>query len=239
MLNLGWIFTLTKKGKLMKLSIKKCSCLIFSTTLIGLSILITTNSLAAEPLASYSIELKETSVSGISSGAYMADQFHVAFSSSLKGAGIIAGGPYNCAEGSLLSALGRCMKPSFFSGPPDGAELADNARKLAEKKVIDDLSYLKDNNIYIFSGTNDETVSQKVGDQIKAFYQSVGVAEEKIRYVNDIAAGHAMITQNYGNACSTASKPPYINKCDRDEAGNLLNHIYDAALNAPSSQLSG
>ncbi len=214
-------------------------CPIISTTLIAISMLITTISLAAEPLPSYTIDLKETSVSGLSSGAYMADQFHVAYSSTIKGAGLIAGGPYNCAEGSVMTALSRCMQPSFFSGSPDGKDLAAQAKKIAADKVIDDLSNLKDNKVYVFSGTKDETVDQKVGDQIKTFYQAVGVAKENIRYVNDIAAGHAMITQNYGNACSTASKPPYISKCDRDEAGNILNHIYDGALKTPSADLKG
>jgi poly(3-hydroxybutyrate) depolymerase len=38
-------------------------------------------------------------VSGISSGGYMAVQFQVAFSKLVKGAGILAAGPYDCAEG--------------------------------------------------------------------------------------------------------------------------------------------
>lgn len=37
------------------------------------------------------------STSGISSGAYMAVQFHVGFSATVKGAGVVAGGPYHCA----------------------------------------------------------------------------------------------------------------------------------------------
>jgi len=35
-------------------------------------------------------------VVGLSAGAFFAAQFHVAFSSELIGAGIIAGGPYYC-----------------------------------------------------------------------------------------------------------------------------------------------
>ena len=169
----------------------------------------------------------------------MADQFHVAFSGIVMGVGVIAAGPYNCANGSLVTALSRCMKPSFFSGSPDGVDLANNAKKIAETNMIDNLSNLKDNKIYIFSGTKDETVDQKVGDQIKEFYRAVGVQKENIRYVNDVAAGHAMITENYGNGCSTASKAPYINKCGRDEAGNILTHIYGNSLKAPSSNLGG
>ncbi len=37
-------------------------------------------------------------VSGLSSGGFFAHQFHVAFSRLVKGAGIIAGGPFGCVE---------------------------------------------------------------------------------------------------------------------------------------------
>ena len=37
-------------------------------------------------------------VSGISSGAFFAHQFHVAYSSLVKGAGLVAGGLYRCAD---------------------------------------------------------------------------------------------------------------------------------------------
>ncbi|MEI8634171.1 hypothetical protein P4S72_23275 [Vibrio sp. PP-XX7] len=38
-----------------------------------------------------------SSISGLSSGAFMAAQFHVAYSKDMMGAGIVAGGPWNCA----------------------------------------------------------------------------------------------------------------------------------------------
>ena len=38
----------------------------------------------------------DTSISGLSSGGYMAVQFHVAFSETLRGAGITAGGMVGC-----------------------------------------------------------------------------------------------------------------------------------------------
>jgi len=39
------------------------------------------------------------SLSGISAGAFMAQQFHVAHSAHIAGVGLIAGGPYRCAAG--------------------------------------------------------------------------------------------------------------------------------------------
>src|SRR5215212_3823175 len=37
-------------------------------------------------------------VSGLSSGGFMAHQFHIAFSNLVTGAGVIAGGPFRCVE---------------------------------------------------------------------------------------------------------------------------------------------
>src|SRR5262245_49467455 len=55
---------------------------------------------AAGPMAlpALNVDITETSVSGLSSGAYMAVQFEVAHSSIVKGVGVIAGGPYFCAQ---------------------------------------------------------------------------------------------------------------------------------------------
>lgn len=43
-----------------------------------------------------------TTVSGISSGAFFSVQMQVAYSSLIAGAGVIAGGPYYCAQGNMV-----------------------------------------------------------------------------------------------------------------------------------------
>ena len=53
---------------------------------------------AAEELPPLGVTLSATSVSGLSSGAYMAGQIEVAHSKDIVGAGIVAGGPSACAE---------------------------------------------------------------------------------------------------------------------------------------------
>jgi len=64
---------------------------------------------AAPPLEQVSAGAKadvgQISVSGISSGGFMAHQFHVAHSAHVMGAGIVAGGPYYCAEGNIADAV--------------------------------------------------------------------------------------------------------------------------------------
>ena len=64
-------------------------------------------------LPGYNVDINQTSVSGLSAGGYMAVQFDVAFSSTLRGAGIIAGGPFYCAQGSVLTATSTCSCAPF------------------------------------------------------------------------------------------------------------------------------
>ena len=180
---------------------------------------------AAEPLSSYNVDIKQTSVSGLSSGAYMAQQFHVAFSSDLIGAGIVAGGPYYCAQGLLSNALGQCMKTTL--GAPDPRELFAVAQEMAREERIDNLGHLVDDSVYIFAGTEDGTVSPEVVAQIQPFYQLAGLDPERIRFVDDLAAGHALITEDFGAACGETGSP-FINDCDYDQAGDILAHIYGA-----------
>jgi poly(3-hydroxybutyrate) depolymerase len=190
---------------------------------------------AADPLPAFHVDLAQSSVSGLSSGAYMAGQFHVAFSETLIGAAIIAGGPYDCAEGQLGVALNRCMQTT--GGAPDAAHLLARAEALARQGRIDPLSGLTGDAVYVFSGTHDHTVTPPVVDQAVAFYRLAGVAEARIEYVHDIAAGHAFLTEDRGNACG-ATDSPFINDCDYDQAGALLAHIY-GPLNPPADEPTG
>src|SRR5262245_55504428 len=75
-------------------------------------------------LPSLKVDLNQTSVSGLSSGGYMAVQFHVAHSAIVKGAGVIAGGPYFCAQDDQGIATTVCSCTGFTSCQPDQAAQA-------------------------------------------------------------------------------------------------------------------
>lgn len=62
--------------------------------------------LKAPPLPAFNAAVQQSSVSGLSSGAFMTVQLHLAHSATFAGAGIIAGGPYRCAE-SFRAAASR------------------------------------------------------------------------------------------------------------------------------------
>ena len=190
---------------------------------------------AAEPLPALDADLAQTSVSGLSSGAYMAGQFHVAFSETVIGAGIVAGGPYDCAEGQLSTALNRCMQTLI--GVPDAARLVDRAERRAVRGEIDPLSGLAEDRVYVFAGTEDETVAPAIGAQVVAFYRSAGVPQSAIAFEDTLPAGHAFLTEEGGNACGTTA-PPYVNDCDHDQAGTLLGHIH-GPLDPPAPRLGG
>lgn len=190
---------------------------------------------AGDALRSFDASLDRTSVSGISSGAYMAGQYQVAFSTSVIGAGIVAGGPYGCSEGMISTALGRCM--STGQGKPDPAALLKRAKTSAAASRIDPLAGLADDRVYLFSGTRDQTVLPEVVERAYVFYRLAGIPEEALEFINDLAAGHAFIVEDTENACGVSTSP-YINDCDYDQAGALLEHIY-GALKAPSAEPAG
>jgi hypothetical protein len=191
-------------------------------------------------LGSYNVDISQSSVSGLSAGGYMAGQFLVAFSNSIVGAGIFAGGPYGCSQGDLSTATGKCMgnSPPITSSYVD--QLFDKAEAYAEAGKIASLDNLQTRKVYIFSGTLDQTVRQGVTDWVDDWFEKAGMPTSNIFYKKDIAAGHTQPTFDYGNPCSTASAAPWMSDCDYDGAGEALKHIYgDLNPKSPVTDTSG
>lgn len=191
---------------------------------------------AAERLPGYGADIGQTSVSGISSGAYMAVQFHVAHSATVRGAGVIAGGPYYCAENSATQATRNCMKPDATHPVPDAAHLKSITDSLARSGAVDDPAHLRDSRAWLFSGKADPVVEPPVMDALARYY-TLYLGEGNLVYKNDLNAGHAMVTEAYGENCSYTG-PPFVDDCDYDAAGALLTQIY-GQLNPPSAQPGG
>jgi len=180
-------------------------------------------------LPAFNVDIHQTSVSGLSAGGFMAVQFDVAFSSILKGAGIIAGGPYSCAQGSLPTAEIACM---FALMPTDVSTLIQITDQNARKQVIDPTSNLTNQKIWMFSGTTDSVVKQSVMNDLQTYYKHF-VSSPNINYVKTMPAEHAMPTDFFGNVCNFKGDP-FINNCHFDAAGELLKWIY-SPLNPKST----
>lgn len=194
----------------------------------------------AVSLPSLTVEPAGVTVSGISSGGYMAHQMHVAHSATIAGAGILAAGPYHCAGSgypfNLLRTYDTCMNLADlipFMGPPDLAPSVEQTRGEALKGRIDDPAHLRGARIWLFSGRLDDTVPQSVTDVLKAYYETFADPGD-VEYVNNMRADHAMITEAFGNACDS-SKPPFLNDCDYDAAGAILARMY-GSLRRPDGE---
>lgn len=185
----------------------------------------------------------QVSVSGLSSGAYMAVQFQVAFSRTVIGAGVIAGGPYYCSQGSVYTATTSCSCTNDFYGcrvRPGGTRVQDLITItdwFAATQSIDPTSALARHRIWMFSGTIDSVVPQPVMNDLLSYYRHY-VDANRISYQRTLAAEHAMPTDRYGNNCSALGSP-YISNCNLDAAGALLAWIYGPLAARNTGTLAG
>jgi poly(3-hydroxybutyrate) depolymerase len=179
--------------------------------------------LAADPLPALGAAVGVT-VSGVSSGGFMAVQLHVAHSGTVKGAGVIAGGPFYCAQGSLWAALNNCTTPTGWAPVPPVELLRTDAQVLARGGMVDPVSNLAATRVWLFAGTHDRVVEPPVVEATRAFYALFKPPPGSIVLVADKPAGHGMITADAGVACDTTAAP-YINDCGYDAAGELLAHL--------------
>jgi poly(3-hydroxybutyrate) depolymerase len=175
----------------------------------------------AAPLPELAVDRTQIAVAGFSSGGYMAVQLHVAYSATFKGAGVIGGGPYNCAEGNRIYAMIRCMA-NDNSIPVE--RLVATTRERAGLGQIDPVVHLSNAKVYLFEGARDTVIKRHVFDALLAYYQQF-VAPANIAVKRDIAAEHAMVTDDFGNDCA-AKALPFISDCDFDLAGALVGHLF-------------
>ncbi|MFK7958067.1 MAG: hypothetical protein AB8B96_18365 [Lysobacterales bacterium] len=184
---------------------------------------------ADDPLQLLSIDTDQITVSGISSGGYMASQLHVAHSSTFSGAAIIAAGPWWCAKGNISRALDLCIKGGSF----DSAETRAHLDSLASAGDIDPAANLSADPVWLFHGRNDVTVASTVVEAAAQFYRNVG-NPQKVVSVTDVPAAHAIATVDQGSPCTEFS-PPYINACNYDMAGELLQHLTQRRATPPTA----
>jgi poly(3-hydroxybutyrate) depolymerase len=191
---------------------------------------------AAERLPALHADARQISVSGISSGGFMAVQFHVAYSSSVNGAGIVAGGPFYCAKNKASVAVKNCMLPDADDPVPPVEELVAFTQALERSGAVDSTANLKNSKVWLFSGRKDVMVKQPVMNALQRYYLHYLPAAH-IAYRNTVDAGHAFPTLNYGGDCPYTG-PPFIDKCGIDGAGELLQQIH-GPLNPPGAASDG
>jgi poly(3-hydroxybutyrate) depolymerase len=190
----------------------------------------------AQPLPALATDAGDVTASGISAGGFMAVQLHVAHSGIVRGVGVLAGGPYYCAQGNAWTATHNCMQPDVTTPVTSIAVLVTQTQVLARGGLIDDPAHLAGARVWLFTGRKDDTVRPAVVEALADYYRRF-VPPDRIALVRNVGAGHAMVTTDFGGACGKTAAP-YINDCDFDAAGALLTHLY-GALQPAASQPEG
>jgi hypothetical protein len=180
----------------------------------------------------------QISISGLSSGGWLAVQYHIAHSHQIMGIGIVAGGPYHCA-GSMsymcrytpyallpydsCQAMYICSRTAekasiwgFYIGPPDYRYSVTSARQEAERGTVDSLSGLRNDRVWIFTGGQEERlphdtlVPHEVASELKKFYEALFALPEVGNPQEDIEMVDSIQVEH---AMVTDSPGP--DECDR------------------------
>ena len=215
---------------------------------------------AAEPLPLLArlakLDSAAVTVSGVSSGGFFAHQFHVAYSGLVRGAGLVAAGPYACAEQappslafnpfrSVIVALAVCSRAGrrelgFVGGlmpeHPDGDESVAAARKEHRRGNIDDPAGLAGSRVWLFSGGRDEVVPPATVRALQAFYEAVGVRAPALRAVEVAGAAHGLPIEEFPEQTALTAiecgryGSPFLIRCGQDAPRDLLHHLYPAGF---------
>lgn len=185
---------------------------------------------AADPAAlpALGASARRISVSGLSSGGFMAVQYGVAFSKDTIGVGVVAGGPYGCAMtyGALFTYF--CMKSD-----PNPDRTWDVAKQNGAGGEIDPVANIAAQRVYLFGGTADTVVKQTVVKSLEGFYRAGKIKPANLRTVYGMPAGHAFLTTDAATADCGISASPYVDHCPigggaarYDQPKEILHHIY-------------
>lgn len=189
------------------------------------------------------VDKSKVTVSGVSSGAYMAVQVHVAHSATFSGVGVLAGGPFYCAQANLETALGPCMKGNA-SGGIDVSYLVQVTQNSAATGFVDDTVNMAHDRVWVFSALNDTVVDHTVVHATSKYYHSYVSDPANIAEVFDRVGEHSQETDGFGESCYylETSNDVFLNNCGYDAAGAMLQHLNDNKLKpapTPTSLYNG
>ena len=111
--------------------------------------------------------------------------------------------------------------------------LTHHARDEAAAGTLATLNHLRDSRVWVFHGQSDTVVSADVAYAAVDFYEQLGDGDA-IAYVDAVDAAHGFPTLDQGSDCQTMAEP-FLNACDYDAAGAMLQHIVDRTADAPAT----
>lgn len=167
------------------------------------------------------LRIQNITVSGISSGAFMAVQLQMALSEKIKGVAPIAGGIYGCAEGNSDRAQKICMKdPKKIY-----VKRYIQRTKIASlEKAIDNIKNLSGNKILLIQSKSDSVVKFESAKKLEDYFSEF-LPTSQIKLIELDRVAHGFPTNQYGANCETGGDPHLLN-CGIDMAGEILNYFY-------------
>jgi poly(3-hydroxybutyrate) depolymerase len=181
----------------------------------------------AQALAPLGVNPTSVTISGVSSGGFMAIQFAVTHSAQVRGVGVIAAGPYGCASAYPLLLSVTCLR-----GHPDernSVQAVDIAAALGE---VDPPSNLERIRGWVLADGADPVVSLGVVEAARDFLRHY--ADDSIRFRILSGAGHSMPTADHGGPCPDTGGS-YLNACGFDAAGQMLDYLVPEAASGPDA----
>lgn len=178
---------------------------------------------------------EQLTVSGLSSGGYMAAQFHLAFAEYVQGAAILAAGPVYCAQNDLRQALAHCLNQPTAS--PALAPIATYLHQQQQQGNLASTEAIATSRVWLFSGSADQTVLPQVTAALYQQYQQ-WLPKEQLQWVNDQPFAHHFPTNKPDMTPCEESVSPFIGSCNYDAAGIFLAHLF-GQVNPAATQSSG
>src|SRR4029453_14789155 len=171
----------------------------------------------AQRLPTLNADAERITVSGLSSGAYMAVEIAVAHSARVAGVGVFAGGPYYCVGINPTRAESICMQ-----GSPAASGSIGDAERLAKLQLIDPTNHLRRTRAWLLAGDADQKVRLSVVRSNQEFFAHYNAAGAELHVQSGL--GHGLPTPTEGVACA-ASETPFINRCGVDAVGQMLTAV--------------
>jgi poly(3-hydroxybutyrate) depolymerase len=188
------------------------------------------------------VDADDVSVVGVSSGGYMATQLAVAWPGRFVGLGVLAAGPWSCAQGALSLALGQCM--GTRQGQPDLDEIDRRLREYRARDLVGNASDLADLRVFIWHGEEAETVEPALGrllaEQFRGWLED---PQRQLRLRLTEEAGHGWpvgdptgpVSPSRLASCRKGGGTHLLD-CDLDIAGRSLSWLH-GDLEAPAESL--
>lgn len=204
--------------------------------LVGALVMLGSSSVHAETLASLpelSAASEQASVLGVSSGGYMATQLVVAWPERFSGVGVLAAGPWSCAQGALSLAINQCM--TTRRGVPALGDLEARRERYASQELVGSQEALSQLRAYIWHGAEDGVVTPELGGLLAEQWEAwLASPEEQLRWVKSEDTGHgwpvrlpreAAIDPQALGGCRQGGGS-HVLACNEDVASEMLAWLY-------------